>query len=237
MTTYLTKQQDGKTYHFRITIANNGYKVIEGQFYKWVSKCFHGIGKHIDQATITDRQYVETEVQKLIDEKINNGFVKTHFTETKENTYDIYDKAKYHSGGNFPEELDHFQGCVHTGMFINWLIDNDLMDNEFFEDSQDEINKVRQRECTGAQFYENQLDCVFSIEEVSELGNRFALDYFDFDSGQYLKDYEKTLGYNLPTLYHVEDNWNNYEMISAVIDERFSEWKNKISKKPWWKIW
>ena len=237
MTTYLIKKQDSQTYHFRVRVENNGYGVVEGQYYKWISEWFKGTGTQIDKATEIDRNIAETEAQKLIDEKISDGYTITEFIETRENTYNIYDKAKYHFGGDFPKELDDFQGYVHTGMFLTWLIDNDLLDNEFFEDSQDEIDEVKQRKRTGSQFYESQMDGVFSIEEVSELGNRFALDYFDFDTGEYLNDYEITLANELPTLFHVEDNWDNYEAIRKVIDKRFSDWKLKNYKKPWWKIW
>ncbi|MCB0777834.1 MAG: hypothetical protein KDB99_16135 [Chitinophagaceae bacterium] len=237
MTTYLIKKLDGKTYHFRVTVAKNGYEVVEGQFYKWISKTFYGTGKHINNATLIDQQKVDFEAEKLINEKIKDGYIKQRFIETKENTYDVYDKAKYHFDGEFPEELEEFQGYIHTGMFINWLIDNDLMDKIFFEDCIDEINSVKQRKMTGSQFYESQMDGAFLIEEVSELGNRFALEYFDFDTGQYLSDYEATLSNGLPTMYHVADTWDNYRKLRAVIDKRFAHWKNQKIKKPFWKIW
>ena len=71
------------------------------------------------------------------------------------------------------------------------------------------------------------------LDEVSEIGNRFALNYFDFDTGKYVNDYENSLAKNLPTLFHVEDSWENYEKIRKVIDIRFAEWNNKpIEKKP-----
>ena len=123
-------------------------------------------------------------------------------------------------------------------MFICWLIDNDLLDDEFFTDSLEDIKKVKNRVLTGAQFYEIWMDGVFAIEEVSVIGNRFALNYFDFDTGKYVSDYENTLAKQLPTLFHVQDSWENYEKIKKVIDIRFTEWNNiPIEKKPWWKIW
>lgn len=237
MTTYLTKKVEDKVYHFRVTPTENGLEIVEGQFYKYVTKFFKGSGISIQNVTESDKLNIKNEAQKLIDDKIEEGFIITDFVESKENTYDIYDKAKYHYGGNFPEELDDFQGYVHTGMFICWLIDNDLLDEDFFEDSAEDIKRVKNRELTGAQFYEIQMDGVFAIEEVSELGNRFALQYFDFDTGEYLNDYEKTLASHLPTLFHIQDNWENYEKIRKVIDRRFAEWsKIKIVKKPWWKF-
>jgi hypothetical protein len=38
----------------------------------------------------------------------------------------IYDKAKYHYEGDFPQELPMEQAFVHTGMFLGWVIDNNL---------------------------------------------------------------------------------------------------------------
>ena len=238
MTTYLTKNQDDKIYHFRLTPKENGLEIVEGQFYKYISKSFQGPGISIDNVTESNKIKIESNAQNLIDDKIKEGFILTEFVESKENTYDVYDKAKYHYGGSFPEELDDFQGFVHTGMFICWLIDNDLLDEEFFEDGIVDIKRVKNRELTGAQFYEIWMDGVFAIEEVSELGNRFALHYFDFDTGMYVNDYENILAKQLPTLFHVQDSWENYEKIRKVIDSRFAEWNNiKTEKKPWWKIW
>ena len=43
----------------------------------------------------------------------------------------IYDKAKYHYEGDFPQELPMEQAFVHTGMFLSWIIDNNLFSDEF----------------------------------------------------------------------------------------------------------
>ena len=119
MTTYLTKQLDGKTFHFRITIKEHGIDIVEGQFFKSIKKWF--IGEKPEER--------ENKAKNLISEKIADGYKITIFKVSKENDYDVYDKAKYHSGGNFPEELDQFQSFVHTGMYVGWLIDNDLLNN------------------------------------------------------------------------------------------------------------
>jgi hypothetical protein len=62
---------------------------------------------------------------------------------------------------------------------------------------------------------------------LTDEGNRFAVDYFDFDRGKYLADYEELLAKSLPSLYHVEDTWENYEIISKKIDERYADWKQQ----------
>lgn len=177
-------------------------------FYNWLGKYFEGCG---DNASAIARQ------KQLIEEKQTEGYKITEFKETLENTIDVYDKAKWHFGGEFPEDLDDFQGYVHTGMFLGWLIDNDLVSDEFKSDHAEEIKQFKQQKLTGAQMFERCCDGVLMVEDVSELGNRFVLPYFDFDTGQYLGDYEKTLAENLASLYHVSDNWDNYKKLNQVL--------------------
>jgi hypothetical protein len=117
ITTYLTKTEEGKTHHFRATVDNNGVSIVHGIFYIWLEKYFEGCG---------DNDSAITRQKDLINEKLREGFKITDFIETLENTTDVYDKAKWHFDGDFPKELDDFQGYVHTGMFLGWLVDNGL---------------------------------------------------------------------------------------------------------------
>jgi hypothetical protein len=228
MTTYLTKTEDGKTHHFRATVDNKGVGIVHGIFYNWLGKYFEGCG---DNTSATARH------KEIVEEKLKEGFQITEFAESLENTADVYDKAKWHFGGDFPDDLDDFQGYVHTGMFLGWLIDNDLMSDEFKSDHEEEIKEFGVKELTGSQIFERCCDGVLMLEDISELGNRFALHYFDFDKGKYLADYEATLSSGLPTMYHVADEWNNYIKLKVVLDNRFSDWNNQKNKNPFWKLW
>jgi hypothetical protein len=62
----------------------------------------------------------------------------------------VYDKAKYHYGGNYPEDLPEEQAFVHTGIFLGWVIDNDLYSDEFREDMEGYIAAFKARHITGA---------------------------------------------------------------------------------------
>ena len=222
-TTYLTKIVDGKTHHFRAMVENNGVDIVHGVFYNWLGKYFEGCG---DNNSAISRQKV------LIDEKLAEGFKISEFKETLENTVDVYDKAKWHFSGDFPEDLDDFQGYVHTGMFLGWLIDNNLVSDEFKSDHEVEINGFKRQELTGAQIFELCCDGVLMVEDISEIGNQFGLPYFDFDSGNYLADYEQTLGQNVPSLYYIQDTWDNYRTLKEVLDKRFSIGETRTTKNP-----
>ncbi|MDN3694377.1 hypothetical protein QWZ06_19865 [Chryseobacterium tructae] len=52
-----------------------------------------------------------------------------------------YDDASWHYGGEFPEGLPQKNGATHTGMFLNWCINNDLISDELKEDNEEEIEK------------------------------------------------------------------------------------------------
>jgi hypothetical protein len=138
----------------------------------------------------------------------------------------VFDKAKWHYEGEFPGYLDEERAFVHTGMFLGWIIDNKLYSEDFADDFRDEIRSFKSRKMTGSDVY-SAADGVFAEEMVNPEGRAFAVAYFDFDKGQYLKDYEKLLSAKLPSMYHVKDTWENYDRLKLQIDKRFAAWRRK----------
>jgi hypothetical protein len=216
MTIYLTKTENGKVHHFRSTVEHDGVNIVEGVFYEWMAKRWEPCGD--DESAVAKQK-------ELTEEKIKEGFTITHFHESLENMLDVYDKAKWHYGGDFPEDLDSFQGYVHTGMFLGWLIDNGLVSDQFKTDLSAEIERFKQQQLTGPQIFERCCGGALMLDDLNETGNRFALSYFEFNTGRYLSDYGSALAQNLPSVYHVADTWENYKKLKPVVDERFSAWQ------------
>jgi hypothetical protein len=215
MTNYLTKITDGKLFHFKAFVKYSGVNVIEGQWYVSLNKYFENCGTQ-EKAII--RQ------QELVNQKLKEGFQESEYEENLENTMDVYDKAKWHLNDSFPQALDEYQAYVHTGMFLGWLVDNNLVSEEFSVENEQEIMSFKNREITGAQLYENACDGVLTLEDLSERGNRFALYYFEFSKGLFPHDYDSTLCQDLPSIFHVEDSWDNYNLIKPVFDNRFKDY-------------
>lgn len=221
LSTYLIKIENDQTHHSRITVHDHTVEIVQGVFYNSLNKYAEG---H------ENNNAAKARYQQLVDEKLKEGFQVTQFKEIPENTIEIYDKAKWHFGGDFPNNLEDFQGYVHTGMFLGWLIDNDLVSVNFKSDLANEIEQFKAGKLTGAQLFKRCCDGVLLINDLGVTGNRFALQYFEFDRGPYLVDYEATLGTGLPSLYHVADTRENYLKIKQVLDKRYAEWKNH---QPW----
>lgn len=43
--------------------------------------------------------------------------------------------------------------------------------------------------------------------------------------GRFASDYKSQLAAALPSIYHVQHSWENYDRLSKLLDQRFSEWR------------
>ncbi|TAE16489.1 MAG: hypothetical protein EAZ95_07675 [Bacteroidetes bacterium] len=134
----------------------------------------------------------------------------------------IYDQAKRHFLGNFPTVLPIEQAYVHIGMFMGWMLDNELY-SEMFEDEEGHQLLRFQRREVSCSLLSAMWDGYLGEDLFNEEGNAFSVYYYQ--SGMYRKDYQRTLAENLPSFYHVEDSWDNFEKMSEVITSRYEEWK------------
>jgi hypothetical protein len=158
------------------------------------------------------------------------GFVLWASTRLSESTIEEnpvkYDDASWHYGGDFPKELPEEAGATHIGMFLAWMLLNGLASDELAEDSAEEIAALRSRSLTGAQFLMRVLDEKLTDDDFSEEGNAFAIAYYqgEDDDSRYLDDYFEIFGVDVASLYEVPDTWENYDRLSARMNERFSAW-------------
>src|SRR5258707_14941758 len=62
----------------------------------------------------------------------------------------IYDNAKSHFLGNFPDSLPIEQGYVHIGMYLGWVIEASLYSDYFEEEAAGQIFRFKRKEisCT-----------------------------------------------------------------------------------------
>ena len=111
-------------------------------------------------------------------------------------------------------------------MFLTWIVDNDLFSEE---DDDDTIALVKSRRALGTYLYSVN-DGVFNAAMLSVEGNAFTSEYFDLSTGSYLADYEATVAADLPSLYHVPNNWETYDALKPVLDKRFREWRRGRSR-------
>ncbi len=139
------------------------------------------------------------------------------------------DRADWHSGGEFPDDLPPEAGGTHIGMFLAWAVLSGLQGEFHDDESADELDALRARRITGREFLFRACDGKFWADDLNAEGNEFAASYYSGPDGAgygaYIGDYQNALALNLPNLYHVADTWDNYELIASVIDWRYAEWR------------
>jgi hypothetical protein len=139
----------------------------------------------------------------------------------------VFDKAKYHDNSVAELGLSDSQSFVHTGLFLAWLVNNELMSDFFVTETGKEVENLKVRRSSPIEIYE-EWDGVLIGEMLTRAGFNFALDYFDFERGTYLKDYERVFKVTSKRVYEVKGTWDNYDKLKPTIDAAYEKWRNKI---------
>lgn len=145
------------------------------------------------------------------------------------------DRIDWHQTENFLENVPDENGGTHIGMYLNWIIDNNLICEKHLTESINALENVKARKITGRDFLIEYCDRKFWTEDLNEIGLKFTVDYYSSD--KYFDDYAETLDSGQQSIYEYENSWENYEKIKLVIDKRYNDWQKKNEKKSWqfWK--
>jgi hypothetical protein len=134
------------------------------------------------------------------------------------------DRADWHYGGQYPEELPPENGGTHIGMYLTWVLSRGLGSDELETHVGARLPALRRREITGRDLLFKELDEKFFASLLSEEGQAFTADYYESD--RYVEDYADVLATELESVYHVKDSWENYDRIAPRLDERLADWRS-----------
>ncbi len=135
-----------------------------------------------------------------------------------------YDDASWHFGADDFGELPEICGYTHTGTFVAWAMLNELGGDLHTKEWPAEIEKLKTREITPAEFFRNNCDGKFTDEDLNELGNRFAKSFFE-DS--YFGVYAEAADPNdkFENIYEIPSNWETYDKVAVELESTFNLWK------------
>ncbi|MFO1401716.1 MAG: hypothetical protein U1F30_10990 [Steroidobacteraceae bacterium] len=136
-----------------------------------------------------------------------------------------YDDASWHYGGEFPDDLPDEAGGTHTGMFVAWALLSGLGGNLHTSECPEDVETLQARTITPGAWFLRFCDGKFTDEDLSELGNAFATHYFKFEGDGFIADYTNLVPDHLPSLYHMPDSWETFELLKPVFDRRFDIWR------------
>ena len=137
-----------------------------------------------------------------------------------------YDDASWHYGGDFPSDLPIEAGGTHRGMFVAWALLTGLAGEIHLEDLPEGLAALKEKSITPGPFFLRYCDGKFTDEDLDDEGNAFASKYYG-ENGQYISDYSSVFDDDSPSLYHVQDTWENFDALKPVLDARFAAWRGK----------
>jgi hypothetical protein len=131
-----------------------------------------------------------------------------------------YDDTLRHYGRNFPEGLPADHGATHIGMFLGWAILRDLIgDRHREEETAFDLERVRNRQLYPRDFFLNWCDDEkLTDADLNSEGNAFARAYYE----EYFDDWAALF----PETYRIDDSWENFDRLVALLDRRFAAWRN-----------
>ncbi|WP_298445740.1 hypothetical protein [uncultured Ferrimonas sp.] len=134
-----------------------------------------------------------------------------------------YDDASWHYGGDYPKGLSEQNAHTHTGIFLAWALTHGLAGDLHKVEWPEEIEAVKSKLKTGGQFLSDNCDGKFTDEDLNELGNKFASEFYE---NEYFTIYIETSDPydNYETIYHVPDTWETYERVAPIITKHFEAW-------------
>jgi hypothetical protein len=145
----------------------------------------------------------------------------------------IYDRVDWHYKGDYPSDLPPQYGGTHIVISFAWLVNQQLESEQLSIAHSAELDAIRARTLSGREFLARLRDGELTDGDINDTGNAFTQSYYDSDI--YFQDYAEVLVGELPSLYHVDDSWENYDIMAQRINERFAAWNQ--NRRPWWRFW
>ena len=110
----------------------------------------------------------------------------------------------------------------HIGLFIMWLVKNDLLDAE--EGDPETAEKVRNEEMLGVDYL---IDCIDGKLWESDI-KEFAADAIEDIYNDYLNIYA---GWYKHADYSTVSSWEDYRTLAALLDEKFGRKTAELKRK------
>lgn len=141
-----------------------------------------------------------------------------------------YDDASWHYGGDFPSDLPNDAGYTHIAMFLAWAVLNGLGSDYQSISCDTDLARLRSRIAHPVGWFAAVSDGKFTDQDLNTEGNAFARTYYggsdglNTRTGGFVDDYTRCLP-NLPSLYHVPADWENYDRIAPIFSRRLRTWR------------
>ena len=121
------------------------------------------------------------------------------------------------------------KGGTHIAMFLGWVITRDLLHHSHLEDPSSAwyVARIKTRERTAKDFLSDLCRNRLTESEMEPEACAFTASYY---TTRYLTDYSRVFTEHA-SIYDVEDTWENFERIAAILDRRYGQFMRWRARK------
>ena len=129
-------------------------------------------------------------------------------------------------GPLYPQDLPREAAATHIGLFFAWAASRGLASERHARDHADGFARLLKRERSPASYVLTELGGKLESEDFGEAIQPFLRDYYTAHDQRpvYYNDTEnlaEALGLNFT--YRIPDDWEAFDRLALVIDQRFAE--------------
>lgn len=127
-----------------------------------------------------------------------------------------YDKANWHSSGEFPADSPEAYGGTHIGLYLRDCFIQGWAGEIHTDEEPDAVASVVQGEMSGTEFLYKYCDGKFTDEDLNDEGNAFTAEYYG-ENGRFLGDYQREFADHV---YLSPESAHDFVRFTRMIDER-----------------
>ncbi len=140
----------------------------------------------------------------------------------------MIDHIEWHTDEEYPSDVPTENALNHMGFYWAWAVNKDLVHPQLAQEMTKHLDAIKNREMTGKKCVSEYLGKHLQLSFFNEIGERFTAFYYEDEEegyGNFIHDYVDTLDIeSLPSMYHAEDGWENYDKLAPVFDRAYDEW-------------
>jgi len=128
--------------------------------------------------------------------------------------------ARKHVDSVVAEGLPADRAYGRAGFCLGWAVENGLHNDEELAGSE-WLDRFLDRELTAPALLA-AFDGMIDEETLDGTGYAFAEEYVGWQAGQYFSELVRLFA--VPTVWHIEDTWSNFDRVRELVDARYAEW-------------
>lgn len=142
-----------------------------------------------------------------------------------------FDDVCWHYGDGLPEGYEENVLGVHIGIFAIWCALNGLAGDSLKRKIPAIKKMYENRTNAPGKWCIEKMDGKLTNEDMNDLGNSFAYEYYDEIGAAYFTDYfDAVEGDGNEYAYSIPDTWETYDKVAPVIARRYQEWQAKTKE-------